>query len=110
MQIPQNATIFAQQYVNARPPGRQSNRLRKGSRNGRVNEIPALQVRYTRFPPLTPGGVSTRDKTQTHGGLPIGEFIEQAMAAIKDDHFEAAIAGAKNLHDKRDRLFPVMNS
>lgn len=49
------------------------------------------------------------DKTQSHGGLPVNEFIEEAMDAIKNDLLEAPIAGAKNSREKREALFSVMN-
>jgi uncharacterized oxidoreductase len=49
------------------------------------------------------------DKTQTHGGIPISEFISEAMVAIKNDVFEAAIGDAKSLRAKREEAFPFMN-
>lgn len=49
------------------------------------------------------------DKTQTHGGIPVSEFLTEAMEAIKNDIFEAAISHAKNLHEKREAMFGVMN-
>jgi uncharacterized oxidoreductase len=50
------------------------------------------------------------DKTQSHGGMPVEEFIEQAMTALKNDILEAPIGGAKNLREKREALFETMNS
>ncbi|MEJ7681171.1 MAG: SDR family NAD(P)-dependent oxidoreductase [Segetibacter sp.] len=41
------------------------------------------------------GSDRREDKTQSHGGLPVNEFIEEAMEAIKNDVLEAPIAGAK---------------
>lgn len=55
------------------------------------------------------GSDRREDKTQSHGGLPVNEFIEEAMEAIKNDVLEAPIAGAKNLHEKREAMFGVMN-
>jgi len=49
------------------------------------------------------------DKTQLHGGLPISDFIEEAMRAIAGDQYEAAIAGAVNLKERRESLFDVIN-
>ncbi|MDB5119987.1 MAG: putative oxidoreductase [Sphingobacteriales bacterium] len=49
------------------------------------------------------------DKTQSHGGLPINDFIEEAMLAIKDDVYEAPIGQSKGLRIKREELFEVMN-
>jgi uncharacterized oxidoreductase len=50
------------------------------------------------------------DKTQTHGGIPVAEFIEGAMAAIKNDEFEAAISHAASLRARREEAFEQMNS
>ena len=50
------------------------------------------------------------DKTQTHGGMPVGEFIEGAMAAIKADEYEAAIGQSAGLRAKREDVFEQMNS
>ncbi len=49
------------------------------------------------------------DKNQSHGGMPINEFITEAMQAIKDDVLEAPIAHAKNLRAKGESLFNIMN-
>lgn len=49
------------------------------------------------------------DKTQSHGGLPVDEFLKEAMEAIKNDVFEAPIAGAKTSREKREALFEIMN-
>ena len=50
------------------------------------------------------------DKTQSHGGLPITDFIAEAMEAIKNDVFEAPIGQSKGLREKREQLFEVMNN
>jgi uncharacterized oxidoreductase len=50
------------------------------------------------------------DKTQTHGGMPVAEFIEQAMEAIQHDVLEAPIGSSKNSREKREALFEAMNS
>lgn len=50
------------------------------------------------------------DKTQTHGGIPVQEFIEQAMHAFENDVLEASIGTAANSREKREALFEVMNS
>jgi uncharacterized oxidoreductase len=49
------------------------------------------------------------DKSQSHGGLPVDDFIAEAMQALRDDMFEAPIAGAKNSHAKREEVFDMMN-
>ena len=56
------------------------------------------------------GSDRREDKTQSHGGMPVNEFIEQAMHAIKSDIYEAPIGNAKNSREKREVLFEAMNS
>lgn len=50
------------------------------------------------------------DKNQSHGGIPVSEFIDGAMAAIKNDELEAAIGMSAGLREKRESLFDRMNS
>jgi len=50
------------------------------------------------------------DKTQSHGGMPVKDFIEEAIEAIKNDVLEAPIGTAKSLHAQREALFERMNS
>lgn len=50
------------------------------------------------------------DKSQSHGGIPVSEFIEGAIAAIKNDELEAAIGQSVGLRAKRETLFEQMNS
>ncbi|RFM33107.1 SDR family oxidoreductase [Chitinophaga silvisoli] len=50
------------------------------------------------------------DKTQSHGGIPISEFIKEAMAALIDGEPEAAIGGAKDLRAKGETIFEAFNS
>jgi len=49
------------------------------------------------------------DKTQSHGGIPIGEFLTEAMLAIKNDLLEAPIGQAKGLREKNEQLFGMLN-
>ena len=49
------------------------------------------------------------DKSQSHGGISVSEFIHEAMEAISGDVFEAAIGQAKGLRAKREELFSMMN-
>jgi uncharacterized oxidoreductase len=51
-----------------------------------------------------------KDKNQTHGGIPVNEFIKESIQAIENDLFEAPIDGAKNLYEKRESIFPFMNN
>jgi uncharacterized oxidoreductase len=50
------------------------------------------------------------DKTQTHGGMPVSEFIVEAMEGIRNDVFETAVGQSKNMRAKREELFEPMNS
>ncbi|WP_428328986.1 SDR family oxidoreductase [Mucilaginibacter sp.] len=50
------------------------------------------------------------DKTQTHGGIPVGEFIEGAMAALKNDEYETAVGQSAGLREKRESIFDRLNS
>jgi uncharacterized oxidoreductase len=56
------------------------------------------------------GSDRREDKTQSHGGMPVQEFIEQAMDAFANDILEAPIGTAKNSREKGDALFDAMNS
>lgn len=49
------------------------------------------------------------DPNQTHGGMPVKEFIDQAMSAIENDKFEEAVSEAKNLREKGESLFSLIN-
>jgi uncharacterized oxidoreductase len=49
------------------------------------------------------------DKTQSHGGIPISEFLSEAMEAIRTDRFEALVGQAKVMHANPDELFKRMN-
>ena len=50
------------------------------------------------------------DKTQTHGGIPISEFLSEAMEALHKDILEAPIGQSKGLRAKREDLFHAINS
>ncbi len=49
------------------------------------------------------------DKTQSHGGIPLQEFLTDAMKAINDDVLEAPIGQSIGLRAKREELFHIMN-
>lgn len=49
------------------------------------------------------------DKNQSHGGIPVSEFIAGAMDAIKNDVYEAAVGMSVGLREKRETLFEKMN-
>ena len=49
------------------------------------------------------------DKNETHGGIPISEFLEEAMEAIKNDLLTAPIGISKGMFAKRDEMFSLVN-
>ncbi|HUX61607.1 MAG TPA: SDR family NAD(P)-dependent oxidoreductase [Ignavibacteriaceae bacterium] len=49
------------------------------------------------------------DKTQTHGGIHVDEFISEAMKAIENDVYESAVGMSENMRQKRESLFSSMN-
>jgi uncharacterized oxidoreductase len=55
------------------------------------------------------GSDRREDKTQSHGGLPVADFLSEAMEAIKNDTLMAPIAMAKNSYEKREAAFDFMN-
>ena len=50
------------------------------------------------------------DKSQSHGGMPVMEFVDESIKAVNKDIFEAAIGMSINLHAKREELFDMMNN
>lgn len=55
------------------------------------------------------GSDRREDKSQSHGGISVDEFLKEAMEAISGDVYEVAIGQAKGLRLKREELFNVMN-
>lgn len=49
------------------------------------------------------------DKAQSHGGIPVNEFLKEAMQYIADDVFESAVGMAKGLKAKREEAFSMLN-
>jgi len=49
------------------------------------------------------------DKSQSHGGMPVAEFIAAAMHALRNDIFEEAVGGAKESREKREAIFQARN-
>ncbi|RKR30539.1 SDR family oxidoreductase [Arthrobacter oryzae] len=50
------------------------------------------------------------DKSQTHGGMPVNEFISEALKALENNVLQAAIGPAASMMDQRDALFERLNS
>ena len=55
------------------------------------------------------GSDRRKDKNATHGGMHVDEFIAEAMQYIEKDVYESAVGPAKNMREKREAFFPVMN-
>lgn len=49
------------------------------------------------------------DKNQSHGGIPTSEFIDESMQAIENDILEAPIGMAKDIREKGEAFFKLMN-
>ena len=55
------------------------------------------------------GADRRKDKNATHGGMHVDEFISEAMHYLENDVYESAVGPAKNMKEKREELFPMMN-
>ena len=49
------------------------------------------------------------DHAQNHGGITVGEFIKDAIIALRNNEYEAAIGSAINLKEKKEQMFPFLN-
>ena len=49
------------------------------------------------------------DETQSHGGMPVAEFITAAMKGLEDDILELAVGQSIGLRQNREVLFEQMN-
>jgi uncharacterized oxidoreductase len=49
------------------------------------------------------------DKTQSHGGISVAEFLKEAMEGISGDVYETCVGQAKALRTKREDAFGFMN-
>jgi len=50
------------------------------------------------------------DKSNSHGGMPVSEFVEEVIKAVNDDVFESAVGMAVGLYTKREEMFNMMNN
>ena len=55
------------------------------------------------------GSDSRQDKSQSHYGITVSEFITETMEALKNNVIEATIGNAKNLRLKGEEMFTMMN-
>jgi uncharacterized oxidoreductase len=56
------------------------------------------------------GYQNRQDKAQSHGGMPVEDFIGEAFKALADDKFQAGVGPAANLMKLRDTIFDQLNS
>ncbi len=49
------------------------------------------------------------DKTSSHGGMEVDEFVSQAIDALQNDVYEAAIGMAANLRARPQEMFGILN-
>ncbi len=49
------------------------------------------------------------DKSQSHGGISVSEFLSESMDALKNDIYEAPIGSAKGLKEDSEKMFLIMN-
>ncbi len=49
------------------------------------------------------------DKSQSHGGIPIAEFLQEAMAGLAAGNFETRVGGAKRMAAAPEEMFGVLN-
>jgi uncharacterized oxidoreductase len=56
------------------------------------------------------GHQNRADKNQIHGGIPISEFMAEALEGIRADNLETLVGMAKGMNAKRDELFEMINS
>ena len=49
------------------------------------------------------------DKSQSHGGIPVSEFIIEAMNGLKNNVLETAVGMANGLRTKREEAFSLLN-
>ena len=55
------------------------------------------------------GADRRKDSNQTHGGMHVDEFIAEAMGYLENDVYESAVGMAKNMREKGDALFAMVN-
>ena len=49
------------------------------------------------------------NKSQTHGGISVKEFVDEAIESLRKDELESAVGQAKSLYAKREAMFEMMN-
>ena len=55
------------------------------------------------------GHHNREDKSQSHGGMPVAEFVAAALKGMEKDEYEIAVGQAIGLRAKREELFTMMN-
>jgi hypothetical protein len=67
------------------------------------------EIEVNLIAPFHLGSQHQADKSESHGGIPVCEFIDEAMRAIENDILQAPIGMAKGLHEKWEALFDAIN-
>jgi len=49
------------------------------------------------------------DPDKSHGGMPISDFVDEALDALRNDNLEYTVGQSKKLHTKREELFDMLN-
>lgn len=55
------------------------------------------------------GHQNRNDPHQSHGGIPVEEFMREAMAGLARDQYEILVGGAKRMKAAPDEMFAAMN-
>lgn len=64
------------------------------------------------IPPQVDTDLGYQDRPEpntTHGGMSIHDFITEAVQGLESGEEEFAVGNSKNMHLKRDEMFPLMN-
>lgn len=56
------------------------------------------------------GHQQRHDASQSHGGMPVDEFIDGAIKALENDEFQVGIGPAAHMMEKRDEFFEELNA
>jgi uncharacterized oxidoreductase len=55
------------------------------------------------------GHQNRSDKSQSHGGIPVAEFLQEAMTGLENDNYETRVGGAKKMAAQPDEMFAILN-
>jgi uncharacterized oxidoreductase len=55
------------------------------------------------------GHQNREDKNQSHGGIPVSEFLAEAIAGLESDNYETRVGGAKRMAAAPEEMFAILN-